>query len=47
MCYSVDLSESLENIADKWYPEIKYHCPRTPIILVGKNFISFIMNTRV
>ncbi|CAF0940881.1 unnamed protein product [Brachionus calyciflorus] len=35
VCYSIDNHDSLENIADKWSPEIKYYCPKIPIILVG------------
>ncbi|CAF3375860.1 unnamed protein product [Rotaria sp. Silwood2] len=26
---------SFENVRKKWYPEVKHHCPHTPIILVG------------
>ena len=26
---------SFENISIKWIPEIRHHCPSTPIILVG------------
>lgn len=26
---------SFENISKKWYPEVRHHCPSTPIILVG------------
>ena len=36
MCFSIDSPESLENIADKWAPEVKHFCPNVPIILVGK-----------
>ncbi|RNA13311.1 Ras-like GTP-binding [Brachionus plicatilis] len=35
VCYSIDNRDSLENIYDKWCPEIKYYCPKIPIILVG------------
>lgn len=35
VCFSVNSRTSLENIVNKWHPEIKYHCPKTPIILVG------------
>jgi len=26
---------SFDHIATKWVPEIRYHCPNTPFILVG------------
>ena len=35
MCFSVDNPDSLENIAEKWTPEIRHFCPNVPIILVG------------
>ncbi|GIY21351.1 hypothetical protein CEXT_788101 [Caerostris extrusa] len=35
MCFSVDNHESYENITAKWYPEIRHHCRKTPIILIG------------
>ncbi|XP_017270563.1 rho-related GTP-binding protein RhoC [Kryptolebias marmoratus] len=35
MCFSVDSPDSLENISDKWAPEVKHFCPNVPIILVG------------
>lgn len=35
MCFSIDLPDSLENIQDKWIPEVKHFCPNVPIILVG------------
>jgi len=35
MCFSIDSSDSLDNIAEKWYPEVKHFCPDVPIILVG------------
>ncbi|KAM9342453.1 rho-related GTP-binding protein RhoA-C-like [Pholidichthys leucotaenia] len=36
MCFSVDSPDSLENIPEKWAPEVKHFCPNVPIILVGK-----------
>ena len=35
MCFSIDSTDSLENISEKWYPEVKHFCPNVPIILVG------------
>ncbi|KAM4741357.1 rho-related GTP-binding protein RhoC-like isoform 1-T1 [Anableps anableps] len=35
MCYSIDNPDSLENISEKWTPEVKHFCPNIPIILVG------------
>lgn len=26
---------SFENVGAKWYPEVRHHCPNTPIVLVG------------
>ncbi|KAG1223730.1 hypothetical protein G6F35_004477 [Rhizopus arrhizus] len=33
--FSVDIPESLENITEKWVPEVKRYCPGLPIILVA------------
>merc|ERR1712130_293766 len=35
MCFSVDSPDSLENIPEKWVPEVKHFCPNVPIVLVG------------
>eukprot|EP01134_Creolimax_fragrantissima_P003098 CFRG3098T1 len=35
MCFSVDNPDSLDNIPDKWTPEVRHFCPSVPIILVG------------
>jgi len=35
MCFSIDSPDSLENIPEKWTPEIRHFCPDVPIILVG------------
>ena len=35
VCFSLVSPTSLENVANKWAPEIKHHCPNTPMILVG------------
>ena len=35
VCYSVNSASSLENVKEMWVPEITYHCPKTPFLLVG------------
>uniref|UniRef100_A0A1I7ULW2 Rho-related GTP-binding protein RhoC n=1 Tax=Caenorhabditis tropicalis TaxID=1561998 RepID=A0A1I7ULW2_9PELO len=35
MCFSIDSPDSLENILEKWTPEIKHFCPNVPFLLVG------------
>jgi small GTP-binding protein len=35
MCFSIDSPDSLENIPEKWVPEVKHFCPNVPIVLVG------------
>lgn len=35
LCFSVVSPTSFYNVADKWIPELRHHCPSTPIILVG------------
>lgn len=35
MCFAIDSNDSLENIPEKWTPEVKHFCPNVPIILVG------------
>ena len=34
-CFSVSSPDSLENIAERWLPEVKHFCPNIPIILVA------------
>ncbi|RXN11259.1 DNA methyltransferase [Labeo rohita] len=35
VCFSVVSLSSFENVKEKWVPEITYHSPKTPFLLVG------------
>jgi cell division control protein 42 len=35
VCFSVTSPASFENVKEKWYPEIKHHCPGVPCLIVG------------
>ncbi|KAJ7055558.1 Rho type small GTPase [Mycena amicta] len=36
ICYAVDSPDSLENVREKWMPEVKHYCHRDmPVVLVG------------
>ncbi|XP_041921071.1 ras homolog family member Ua [Alosa sapidissima] len=35
LCFSVVAPSSFQNVTEKWVPEIRRHCPRSPVILVG------------
>merc|ERR1712130_985615 len=35
LCFAIDSPDSLENIPDRWTPELKHFCPKVPIVLVG------------
>jgi len=35
LCFSVISRSSFENVDTKWTPEIRHHCPETPIVLCG------------
>jgi len=35
LCFSVISPTSFTNITNKWMPEIRHHCPDTPVILCG------------
>lgn len=47
MCFSIDSPDSLENIPEKWTPEVRHFCPTVPIVLVGnKKDLRFDEQTR-
>ncbi len=47
MCFSIDSPDSLENIPEKWTPEVRHFCPTVPIVLVGnKKDLRFEETTR-
>ncbi|KAI2611165.1 ras-domain-containing protein [Hypoxylon fragiforme] len=35
VCFAIDCPNSLDNVIDKWYPEVLHFCPYTPLVLVG------------
>ena len=35
LCFSISSPDSLENIPERWIPEIKHFCPKVPVVLVG------------
>lgn len=35
LCFSIESHSTLENVQEKWAPEVKHFCPKTPIVLVG------------
>ena len=35
LCFNIYDKMSLTNITKKWIPEVRKHCPETPVILVG------------
>lgn len=35
LCFSVVTPTSFHNVLEKWVPEIRRHCPRAPVVLVG------------
>eukprot|EP00037_Helgoeca_nana_P031910 m.411185 g.411185 ORF g.411185 m.411185 type:complete len:195 (-) comp28590_c0_seq1:174-758(-) len=35
ICFAVDSPDSLENVPEKWVPEVRHFCPNVPFVLVG------------
>lgn len=35
VCFSIDMPDSLDNIPEKWIPEVHHFCPQVPFVLVG------------
>jgi len=35
ICFSLVNQASFDNVKGKWFPEVRHHCPKTSIILVG------------
>jgi len=35
VCFAVDRPASLENVRQRWLPELRHYCPNTPTVLVG------------
>eukprot|EP00039_Didymoeca_costata_P018341 m.333080 g.333080 ORF g.333080 m.333080 type:complete len:194 (+) comp17064_c0_seq1:171-752(+) len=35
ICFSVDSPDTLENVPEKWVPEVRHFCPQSPFVLVG------------
>jgi cell division control protein 42 len=35
VCFSIASLASFENVKNKWYPEVRHHCPGVPYLIVG------------
>ncbi|RIB19225.1 P-loop containing nucleoside triphosphate hydrolase protein [Gigaspora rosea] len=35
VCFSVTSPASFENVKEKWFPEVRHHCPGIPYVIVG------------
>jgi Ras-related C3 botulinum toxin substrate 1 len=35
LCFGVDSSTTFKNIREKWYSEVRFHYPNTPIVIIG------------
>ena len=45
MCFGIDNPDSLENITEKWQPEVRHFCPRVPVVLVGNKKVLITLST--
>jgi len=35
LCFAINNKDSLENVNEKWKPEVDHFCPKVPVVLVG------------
>ncbi|KAJ1564841.1 Rho GTPase [Nowakowskiella sp. JEL0078] len=35
ICFSIVAPPSFENVTEKWFPEVRHHCPGVPCLIVG------------
>jgi len=35
ICFAVDNRTSYDNVESKWMPEVRHHCPDSPVVLVA------------
>ena len=35
VCFSLISPTSFENVKEKWFPEVRHHCPGVPCLIVG------------
>ncbi|RZC41432.1 Ras, Miro, and/or Arf domain containing protein [Asbolus verrucosus] len=35
ICFSLVWKDTLENVIEKWWPEVRHFCPNIPVVLVG------------
>lgn len=35
LCFAINSKDSLENVVEKWKPEVDHFCPKVPVVLVG------------
>jgi len=35
ICFAINSPDSLENLPEKWVPEVRHFCPNIPFVLVG------------
>jgi len=35
ICFAINHPESLDNVKEKWWPEVVHYCPNVPILLIG------------